>query len=103
MSKYTWIITNDDVPGDVSSAFAKIGPSGAAGRMALGQVIQNGEHFRLVDDDGEVRYTGYIHGEYSGQEPLEDYGRGNNCIDIEYDVGDRWAALDGSTREKISN
>jgi hypothetical protein len=102
MSKYTWIITKDDVPGDVSSAFAKIGPSGAIGRMGLGHVIQNGEHFRLLNNGENVRYTGYIHGEYSGPEPLDDYERGNDCVDIEYDVGDRWAALDGSTREKIS-
>ncbi len=101
MSKYTWIITEDDVQGDVSGAFAKIGPSGSKDRMSLGQVIQSGEHFRLLGDDREVRFTGYIHGQYSGPEPLNDYGRANDCVDIEYDVGDRWAALDGTTREKI--
>ena len=101
MTKYTWVITKDDVPGDVSSAFAKIGPSGAKGRLSLGEVIQNGEHFRLISSVRDVKYTGYIHGEYAGPEPLDDFGRDNECIDIEYDVGDRWAALDGTTREKI--
>ncbi len=101
MSKYTWVITQDDVPGDVSSAFAKIGPTGVGNRMSLGQVIQDGEHFRLLDGAGEVKYTGYINGDYAGPEPLEDFGREHGCTDIEYDVGDRWAALDGSTREKI--
>ena len=103
MSKYTWVITDNDARGDVSAAFAKIGPSGARGRMSLGKVIQNGEHFRLLSESGEVKFTGYIHGEYAGPEPLEDYGRANDCVDIEYDVGDRWAALDGTTREKISS
>jgi len=102
MSKYTWVITNDDVPGDVSSAFAKIGPSGAKGRMPLGQVIQNGEHFRLLDAKGRVRFTGYIHGEYSGREPLDDHGRTHGCVDIEYEVGGRWAALDGTVREQAA-
>ncbi len=102
MTKYTWVITQDDVPGDISSAFAKIGPSGAKNRMSLGRVIQSGEHFRLLGDGGEVKFTGYIHGEYAGPEPLDDYGKDNHCVDIEYDVGDRWAALDGSTRESIS-
>ena len=70
--------------------------------MSLGQVIQNGEHFRLLNEDGAVKFTGYIHGEYAGPEPLVDYGRDNECVDIEYHVGDRWAALDGTTRERIS-
>ena len=95
MSKYTWVITQDDVPGDVSSAFAKIGPSGVTDRMSLGKVIQGGEHFRLLTSAGEVKYTGYIHGDYSGPEPLDDYGRSNECVDIEYDVG---GPLGGSRR-----
>ena len=102
MSKYTWVVTRDDVRGDVSSAFAKIGPSGARGRMPLGRVIQDGEHFRLIDSSRAVRFTGYIHGDYAGPEPLEDFGKENDCVDIEYDVGDRWAALDGTTREEIA-
>lgn len=101
MTKYTWVITQDSVMGSVSCAFAKVGPSGAKNRMALGRVIQNGEHFRLLGDGGEVKFTGYIHGEYAGSEPLDDYGKDNCCVDIEYDAGDRWAALDGSTREMI--
>ena len=63
MSKYRWVITKDDVPGDVSSAFAKIGPSGVVGRMSLGHVIQNGEHFRLLDCGGMVSFTGFIDGD----------------------------------------
>jgi len=101
MSKYTWVITEDDTPGELSGMFAKIGPSGAKDRLSLGQVIQDGEHFRLVGNQHEVLFTGYIHGEYSGPEPLDDYGRDFACVDIEYEVGDRWAALDGSTREPI--
>ena len=103
MGKYTWVITENDVPGDVSSAFAKIGPSGSKDRMSLGQVIPKR---RAISDcwvaTRKLRFTGYIHGEYSGPEPLNDYGLDNECVDIEYDVGDRWAALDGTTREKIS-
>ena len=101
MAKYTWVITQEDTPLDVSAAFAKIGPSGVTGRMSLGQVIQNGEHFRLLSNDGKVKYSGYIHGQYSGREPLDDYGNINDCVDIEYEVGDRWTALDGSTREQV--
>lgn len=101
MSNYTWVITENDVPGEVSGAFARIGPSGAKDRVSLGQVIQSGEHFRLLGAQQEVRFTGYINGDYSGPEPLNDYGRDYACVDIEYEVGERWAALDGTSREAI--
>ena len=42
MSKYTWVITEDGVPGDVSGTFAKIGRGGSKGWMSLEQVIQRG-------------------------------------------------------------
>lgn len=96
MTKYTWVITSPDYDGESSSAVAKIGPSGAKGRLPLGRVVQDGEHFRLMDSDGRVRFTGYIEGEYTGYEPLEDYGRQNGCTEIQYNVGDLWTALDGT-------
>ena len=95
---YTWVITKDNVVGDVSEAVGRIGPSGAADRLPFDVVIQQGERFRLLHADGRVEFYGYIHGEYAGNEPLDDYGRQYNCTDIEYQVGDEWVTLDGSVR-----
>jgi len=90
MSKYTWVVTRDAVLGDSSDAVGKIGPSGVSGRARFDTVILQGEHFRLLDSSGEVRYIGYILGDYRGPEPLEDYGREHGCTAIEYERDGKW-------------
>jgi hypothetical protein len=91
--KYTWIVTRDALLGDSSDAIGKLGPSGVAGRARFDIVILNGEHFRLLDEAGEVRYIGYILGEYGGPEPLEDYGRKHGCVAVEYERDGKWVTI----------
>lgn len=93
VSKYTWVVTRDAVLGDSSDAVGRIGPPGAKDRARFDVVIIRGEHFRMLDDSGQVRYIGYILGEYSGREPLEEYGVENGCTVIEYERDGRWTAV----------
>lgn len=45
----------------------------------------NGRLFRIYDDDGTLYYEGVILGDYSGFEPLDDFGRPNaGAVDIAY-------------------
>lgn len=90
MSQYTWIVTRDSILGDSSDAVGKIGPRGAKNRERFDKVIIEGDHFRLLNEDGNVQFSGYILGEYAGREPLEDYGRANGCTAIEYEHEGSW-------------
>jgi len=90
MADYTWVVTRDTLLGDSSDAIGRIGPKGAKNRVRFDTVIIDGEHFRLLDDEGRVRFVGYILGEYGGREPLEDYGRDNGCARIEYERDGEW-------------
>ena len=87
---YTWIVTRDAILGDTSDAIGKIGPRGATHRERFDKIIIHGAHFRLLNDDGEVQFTGYILGDYQGIEPLADYGRDNGCTQIEYERDGGW-------------
>jgi hypothetical protein len=92
MAKYTWIVARDRVSGDNRDAVGQIGPPGAKNRASFEAVVRRGAHFRLLDSRGEVRYTGYILGEYQGSEPLEEYGRWNGCTQIQYQSDGVWKA-----------
>ena len=70
MSTYTWIVTRDTVLGDSSDAVGKIGPPGAKNRARFDQVIIHGERFRMLNPAGEAQFSGYVHGEFNGREPL---------------------------------
>ncbi len=105
MSKYTWIITRDSRMGDTSDAVGTFGPSDAPYRAPFDTVIRRGEQFRLVEDEREtheVRYIGYILGEYTGVEPLREFGWENGCTAIEYDRDGRWMRVDGVRQRKKS-
>lgn len=101
MSDYTWIVTRDRFVGDSSDAVGKIGPSGATDRAPFDTVIIHGEKFRLLNTNGESEFHGYIHGRYSGLEPLDEYGRNYGCTDIEYERDGTWVALDGTPRHPL--
>ena len=90
MSDYTWIVTRDSILGDSSDAVGKIGPKGAKSRARFDTVIIEGDHFRLLNDTGEVQFSGYILGEYAGNEPLDDYGLENGCSSIQFEYGGSW-------------
>ena len=93
MSKYTWVVTKDSIVGDSSEAVGKIGPSGAKNRARFDVVILKGEHFRLLDAKGRAQFSGYIIGDFGGVEPLQDYGRDNGCVAIEYERDGEWVPL----------
>ena len=93
-SAYTWIVTRDAILGDSSDAVGKIGPRGARNRERFDKIIIHGDHFRLLNDAGEVQFTGYILGDYQGLEPLEDYGRSNGCTRIEYERDGAWHGVE---------
>lgn len=92
MSKYTWVVTKGNIVGGNSAAVGKIGPSGSKNRLRFDIVIKHGEHFRMLSVDGEVTHSGYIIGEYTGNEPLDEYGRENGCTNIQYFRDGRWMA-----------
>ena len=94
MSKYTWIVTRDAVLGDSSNAVGKIGPPGVKDRERFDKVILHGKHFRLLNNDNEAQFTGYILGDFQGFEPLTDYGHENGCTRIEYERDGEWVVLD---------
>lgn len=94
MSRYTWIVTRDSVIGDSSDAVGKLGPPGAADRERFDTVIIHGEHFRMLNANGETQFSGYIIGEFDGSEPLDDYGAENGCVRIEFERDGRWMSLE---------
>ena len=72
---YRWEITEDFM---MTGAEDKQGPKG------LDPAIKdNSATFAMYDDDGELYYKGVIYGDYSGFEPLDDFGTWNaGCTEI---------------------
>ena len=97
---YTWLIVRNVVPYALSNIVFRKGPSGAPGRAHLSDAICEGAHFRLLDPDGKPRLWGYIAGDFSGREPLEDYGAYCGCVSIEYQRDDAWVASWPTEAEK---
>jgi hypothetical protein len=102
MSDYTWIITGADVSVVDSGVVGQIGPKGAGlTSFVFVKITDFGEHFRLLNADGETRYLGYIIGDYTGNEPLEEYGRGKECVTIEYECDGIWTPLKQPKRQQL--
>jgi len=76
MSAYGWIITVDHLEGNENPV---IGPSDITPEMTASLIHAStrdiGQKFKMYDDDGELYYSGKIIGDYSGFEPLDDYGK----------------------------
>lgn len=91
MSEYSWVITRDflnenDVGVCGPSDVGVCGPRDC--EMSPGDIRSKGNKFRMYDDDGELYYEGYICGDYSGLEPLDDFGMPNaGCTEIRYFKG----------------
>lgn len=98
MSRYTWIVTKDEIAGDASDAIGRIGPPGFEERLPFNRVISAGEQFRLLDSTGQPRYSGFILGQFDGAEPLEEYGRELGCVAIEFWRNNRWVRVEGADR-----
>lgn len=48
--------------------------AGISGPLNAYQGDENPESWKMYDDDGILYYSGMIYGEYSGFEPLDDWG-----------------------------
>lgn len=92
LGKYTWMVTGCGEVRDTSDFVGRIGPAGAR-PMPLQKIIAMGKRFRMLDATGRVRYTGYITGECTGREPLEEYGDAHGCARIEYQHKGSWVAV----------
>lgn len=100
---YAWAISNDHLadndacPGTNANAYGVSGPRG--NDLTAKEIFENpeAEKFRMLDDDGELYYEGFmLHGEEStGFEPLEDFGMPNaGCTEIRYkDKDGNWKGL----------
>jgi hypothetical protein len=80
-SKYAWCIW-----GNSDGARVRIeGPRGL-NEALLATAQEAGSRFDMFDDDGILIYSGRIVGDFTGFEPLADYGRPNaGCTTIHID------------------
>jgi hypothetical protein len=56
-------------------------------------VLKEGEHFRLLNREGQVRFLGMILGTYQGVEPLVDFGIARQCYVIQYRRDGKWVRV----------
>ena len=71
-AKYRWKITRDHLaePGEKDDV-------GREGPHNLDPALKsNPTPFTLYDDDGDGYYSGTLYGDFSGLEPLDDFGMG---------------------------
>lgn len=69
---YCWIITKDHIDSDSVST---MGPFDAD--LELFHKRVNPTHFSIYDGDGECYYEGMLYGDFTGFEPLDDFGEPN--------------------------
>jgi hypothetical protein len=91
MARYAWVIDSVGIGEDLGDLLAddagKIGPRDAPDALVSGLQRRDvpSRRFRIYDDDGVFYYAGRIAGEYSGFEPLDDFGEPNcGCTEIRY-------------------
>ncbi len=86
-SQYGWTITQDHLS-DKSDPLNRIGTTGPSDTAWTTKEIledKDKKRFVMYDDDDERYYTGYIVGDYSGFEPLDDFGAPDSgCTGIKY-------------------
>lgn len=98
-SKYGWVITKDNLTKEDQKVGIDLpsdkGISGPRNSTYTEAECRKGAKFRMLDDDGEIYYYGYIVGDYSGFEPLDDFGTPNaGCTEIQYkDAQGEWEGL----------
>jgi hypothetical protein len=88
-SKYGWMIHQDflydDDDMENENDAATIGPRNVDLQIQRRLESGDGEKFRMLDDDRILYYEGRIIGDYSGFEPLDDFGMPNaGCTTIQY-------------------
>jgi hypothetical protein len=100
MSTYAWVITRDHLAelGDYSVP-KRVGVSGPRdatdAQLAL---AAKGRAWRVLDDDGEIYYSGRIWAAEPGSDddfgPLDDFGAPDaGATEIQYRSGNRWETL----------
>lgn len=94
LTRYAWVITKDLANPDPSESIAKRGPPGTSQAFPTPIIISNGNDFRLMSADGEVRYCGMILGKYQGLEPMLEFGRRHACCHIEYLREGNWVRFE---------
>lgn len=81
---YGWRITEDFTETDKGDA-GVCGPHNITDDILAELRSGKGTAFRLYDDDGGKSYAGRIIGEFSGEEPLDDFGTGwAGCTEVKY-------------------
>ena len=86
-SRYGWILTRNHLEYEERSEGVTqkvvLGPRNIGENLETALRRGEGSAFRMYDDDGNLYYSGKIVGDYSGFEPLDDYGEPNaGCTDI---------------------
>ncbi|MDH3379352.1 MAG: hypothetical protein OEQ39_20695 [Gammaproteobacteria bacterium] len=94
LTRYAWVITSDSANPDPSESIAKRGPAGTSQAFPTPVIVNEGDAFRLMNTDGEIRYCGMILGKYNGFEPMSEFGRQHGCCYIEYLREGKWVRLD---------
>ena len=81
---YAWLVTGTGEAGDSTNELvSRLGP-GVEYHAGINNLVSRGSHFRMLGDDGRVQFSGYIVGECSGRDPLEEFGQERGCTSIEY-------------------
>ena len=83
MADYRWVITKDliDTGAEDTEGPSDLDPT----------IMDNPGKFAMYDGDGECYYEGMIYGDYSGFEPLDDFGMFNaGCTEIKIDGVTLW-------------
>ena len=91
--KYAWMVTGTGEDGESTNELvSRLGP-GVEYHAGINNLVSRGAHFRMLGEDGKVRFSGYIVGECTGREPLEEFGQDRGCVLIEYERKGNWFAL----------
>ncbi len=72
LAAYRWRITQDHIS---ESGDRDVGVEGP--RNLDDDIKDNPTAFYLYDDDDNLYYTGMLYGDFTGLEPLDDFGRPN--------------------------
>ena len=91
--KYAWMVTGTGDDGESTNELVSRLGSGIEYHAGINNLVSRGAHFRMSGDDGRVHFSGYIVGECSGREPLEEFGHDRGCTKIEYERNGNWVAL----------
>lgn len=90
---YAWLITSDVNAVDTAASVGRRGPRGADRALTTSRILKEGEQFRLLTREGDVRFRGAIAGKYQGVEPLVDFGIDRDCYLIQYLRDGKWVRV----------